>query len=237
MRIVGRGGTVDGVAAGVCGHGHDAHAVGEAAIDRLQVLVVEGLGEQDGGDGLDELGVGEEAVGSFVGGDAREGVGLVFAAQAEDEMRDGLTEQRVFGGAGRLEPGQLRCALVFELCGLGQEAVALGMEDGTHVGLGDGGDGAQDALFTAAGAGSVTGDKRVVVGAHHEHVAQRSGFGVGGVGGVEEAEVLLRGVGEQIEEAGAGHVLGIDLFGLRHHLKRVVVAASRDAGHATLAEI
>ena len=55
VRVVGRGGAVDRVAAGVRGHGHDAHAVGEAAIDGLQALVVEGLGEQDGGDGLDEL--------------------------------------------------------------------------------------------------------------------------------------------------------------------------------------
>ncbi len=53
--VVGRGGTVDGVAAGVGGHGHDAHAVGQAAIDGLQVLVVEGLGEQDSGDGFDQL--------------------------------------------------------------------------------------------------------------------------------------------------------------------------------------
>ena len=53
--VVGRGGAVDGVAAGVGGHGHDGHAVGEAAVDGLEVLVVEGLGEQDGGDGFDQL--------------------------------------------------------------------------------------------------------------------------------------------------------------------------------------
>ena len=76
VRVVGRGGAVDGVAAGVCGHGHDAHAVGEAAIDGLQVLVVEGLGEQDGGDGFDQLGVADGAVLGFVG--PRCGRGCLF---------------------------------------------------------------------------------------------------------------------------------------------------------------
>ena len=34
VRVVGRRRTVDGVAAGVRRHGHDRHAVGEAAVDR-----------------------------------------------------------------------------------------------------------------------------------------------------------------------------------------------------------
>ena len=80
--VVGRGRTVDGVAAGVGGHGHDGHAVGEAAIDGLKILVVEGFGEQDGGDGLDQLRVGDGAVLGFVGGDAGLGVGNVFSAEA-----------------------------------------------------------------------------------------------------------------------------------------------------------
>ena len=73
--------------------------------------------------------------------------------------------------------------------------------------------------------------------AHHEHVAQRGGLRVGRVGGVEQAEVLLRGVGQQVEEGGAGLVLGIDLFGLLHHLERLVIAAGGHAGRAALAEI
>ena len=97
VRIVGRGRAVDGVAAGVRGHGHHAHAVGQAAIDGLQVLVVEGLGQQHRGDGLDQLRVGDGAVLGFVGRDARLGVGFVFAAQAHDQVRDGLAEQRVLG--------------------------------------------------------------------------------------------------------------------------------------------
>ena len=42
-------------------------------------------------------GVGDGAVLGFVGGDAGAGVGLVFAAEAEDEMGDGLAEQSVLG--------------------------------------------------------------------------------------------------------------------------------------------
>ena len=143
------------------------------------------------------------------------GVGFVFAAQAENEMGDGLAEKIVLGLAARLENGETGDAALFQVAGLGQEAVALGVEDGAHVGLGDRGDGAQNALFSAAGAGAVAGDQRVVGGAHHQHIAQRGGLGVGGVGGVVEAEVLLRCVGQQIEEVGAGHVLGVDLLGLR----------------------
>ena len=126
---------------------------------------------------------------------------------------------------------------LLELAGLGDEAVALGVVDGAHVSLGDGGDGAQHALFAAAGAGAVAGDQRVVVGADHEHVAQGGGLRVRRVGGVEEAEELLRGVGQQVEEGGAGLVLGVDLFGFLHHLERLVIAAGGDAGRAALAEI
>ena len=111
------------------------------------------------------------------------------------------------------------------------------MEDGAHVSLGDRRDGAQHALFAAAGAGAVAGHQRVVVAAHHEHVAQRRGLRVRRVGGVEEAEVLLRGVGQQVEEGGAGLVLGVDVFGFLHHLQRLVIAAGGDAGRAALAEI
>ncbi len=93
-----------------------------------------------------------------------------------------------------LERCQFGDAGLFKFAGLGDEAVALGVEDGAHVSLSDGGDGAEDGLFTAAGAGAVSGDERVVVGADHQHIAQGCGLRVGGIGGVEEAEELLRGV-------------------------------------------
>ena len=145
------------------------------------------------------------------------GVFFVFAAEAEDEVRDGLTEQIVFGQVAGLEYGETGNAALFKLAGLGDEAVALGVVDGAHVSLSDGGDGAENGLFAAAGAGAVAGYQRVVVGADHEHVAQGRGLGVGGIGGVVEAEELLRSVRQQVEEAGAGFVLGVDFFGFRHH--------------------
>ena len=128
MRIVGRGRAVDRVAAGVRGHGHHAHAVGQAAVDGLQVLVVEGLGEQHGGDGLDQLRVGDGAVLGFVRGDARLGVLYVFAAQAHDEVRNGLAEQRVLCRVRCLQRREFGDAGLFKLAGLGHEAVALGVD-------------------------------------------------------------------------------------------------------------
>ena len=53
MRIIGRGRAVDGVAARVRSHGHDAHAIGHAPINRLQVLVIKGFDQQDGRYGFD----------------------------------------------------------------------------------------------------------------------------------------------------------------------------------------
>ena len=235
--VVGRCGAVDGVAAGVRGHGHDGHAVGQATVDGLEALVVEGLGEQDGGDGFNQLRVGKMAVVLFVGRDAGLGVGDIFTTEAHDEMGDGLAEESVFNGVALVEFGEAGDALLLQLAGLGDEAVALGVVDGAHVGLGHRGDGTEDGLFTATGAGAVTGYEGVVVGADHEHVAEGRGLGVGGVGGVEEAEVLLRSVGQQVEEAGACFVLGVDFFSLLHHAERVVIAAGSDAGCAAFAEI
>ena len=134
-----------------------------------------------------------------------------------------------------MRAARLRRAVFFKVAGFGNKAVALGVEDRAHIGLGDRGDGAQHALFAAAGAGAVAGNQRVVVGAHHEHVAQRGGLRVRRIGAVIEAQVLLRGVGQQIEEVRAGFVLGVYLFGLLHHLQRLVVAACRDAGRAAFA--
>ena len=152
-------------------------------------------------------------------------------------MSDGLAESGVLFGIGFLEGCEAGDAGLFQLAGLGHKAIRLGVVDGAHVSLGDRGDGAQYALFAAAGAGAVAGHQRVVVAAHHQHVAQRRGLGVGRVGGVEQAEVLLRGVGQQVKEGGAGFVLGVDFLGFLHHAERLVIAAGRDAGGAALAEI
>ena len=74
MRIVRRSRAVDRVAAGVRGHGHHAHAVGQASVDGLQVLVVEGLGQQHRRNRLHQLRVGDRAVLGLVCSDARLGV-------------------------------------------------------------------------------------------------------------------------------------------------------------------
>ncbi len=158
------------------GHGHDAHAVGETAVDGLQVFVIEGLGEQHRGDGLDQLRVGDDAVLRFVSRDARLGVGFFFAAQTHDEMCDGLAQARVLGRIGFFDGGEAGRAGFLEVGGLCDETIALGVVDRAHVGFGDGGNGTQHAFFAAAGASAVAGNERVVVGPHHEHVAQRGGF-------------------------------------------------------------
>ena len=43
--------------------------------------------------------------------------------------------------------------------------------------------------------------------------------------------------GSRSRKARAGFVLGVHLFGLLHHLQRLVIAAGRDAGRAALAQI
>ncbi len=106
-----------------------------------------------------------------------------------------------------------------------------------HVGLGDRRNRAEDALLAAAGARAVARHQRVVVPAHHQHVAQRGGLGVLRPRVVVEAQVLLRRVGQQIEERRARLVLGVDVFGFLHHPQRAVLAARRDAGRAALAEV
>ncbi len=91
MRVVRRRRSVDRVAAGVRGHGHHRHAVGQAAVDRLEVLVVERLLPHDGGDGVDDLVVGDRTVRR----DARLGVLVVLAAETHEQVRHGLAEQLV----------------------------------------------------------------------------------------------------------------------------------------------
>ena len=55
--------------------------------------------------------------------------------------------------------------------------------------------------------------------------------------GVEEPEVLGRGVGQQVQEGRPRLVLGVHLLRLLHHLEGLVVAAGGDAGRAALAEV
>ena len=95
MRIVGRSRAVDRVATRVRSHGHHAHAVGQASVDGLQVLVVEGFSEQNRGEGFDQLRVGDSAVLTLVRRNARLGVVCGFAAQAHHEVSDAPTQALV----------------------------------------------------------------------------------------------------------------------------------------------
>ena len=97
MRIGRRRGAIDGVAAGAGAHEHDAHAVGAAAVNGLQIAVIERVLPHHGHDAADDLLVGDGAVLGLVIGDAFGGVVVVLAAQAHDDVGDGLAEQVVFG--------------------------------------------------------------------------------------------------------------------------------------------
>ncbi len=121
--------------------------------------------------------------------------------------------------------------------GLRPQPIGLRVVERTHVRFGDRRDGPQNALLAAAGARAVARHQRVVVPAHHQHVAQRGGLRVLRARVVVEAQVLLRRVGQQVQERGAGLVLRVDVLGFLHHLQRLVVAAGRDAGRAALAEV
>ena len=103
MRVVWRGRSVNRVATGVRGHGHHGHSICKAAVDGLQRLVVEGLGEQDSGEGFDELRVGDRAVGFFVCGNAGPCVFGLFAAQVQDEVRNGEAKGCVLFGIACLQ--------------------------------------------------------------------------------------------------------------------------------------
>ncbi len=112
----------------------------------------------------------------LIRGNARLRVLHILAAQSHHQVLDALTQQRVIGGIALLERCQAIRAVLLEVRSLGHKAVALGVVDRAHIRLGDSGNGAQHALFAASRAGAVAGHQRVVVGAHHKHVAQRRGL-------------------------------------------------------------
>ena len=75
-------------------------------------------------------------------GDAALGVFRIFAAEAEDQVRDELLEERVFLGVALSKSRKAGNAVLFKLPCLVLEAIALGVVDGPHVSLGDCGNGA-----------------------------------------------------------------------------------------------
>jgi hypothetical protein len=98
MRIVRRRRAIHRVAARVRRHRHHAHAVRQPSIHRLQVLVVEGFGQQHRRNRFHKLRIGHRAVLGLVRRNAPLGVLHVFAAQAHHQVQDGLPQQRVLCG-------------------------------------------------------------------------------------------------------------------------------------------
>ena len=195
--------------------------------------MVEGFLPHDGRNRSDDLLVGD---GPMLG-KARLGILVVLPPESHEQLRDCLTEHRVLFRAPLLDRRQLLDAFLLQLIRLCAEPVGLRVEERPHVGFRDRRDGLEDALLAAARACAVSRYERVVVAAHHQHVAQRRGFGILRPRVVVEAEILLRGVGQQVEERGARFVLGVDLFGFLHHLQRLVFAAGRHAGRAPFAQV
>ncbi len=233
VRVGRRRGAIDGVAARAGAHEHHGHAVGVTSVDGLQVLVIVGVLAQDRDETVHDLLIGDLAI----VGETLVGVGVGLAAEAHDHVGDRALVEFVLGLVASLQGGEAFEPLLLHLICLGAKAVGLVMIERAHVGLGDRGDRAQDALFAATGAGAVAGDQGLVIAAHHEVVAQRGLAGIHGRLVVVEAEVFLGRVGEQAAEDLRGGKLGIQLLGLGGHPQGVVVAADLHALAAAFAEV
>ena len=61
-----------------------------------------------------KLRVGDGAVLGLVGRDARLGVGVFFAAQTHDQVRDGLAQARVFGRIALLDGREVLRTVLFQ---------------------------------------------------------------------------------------------------------------------------
>ena len=128
-------------------------------------------------------------------------------------------------------------SLLFELRGFRAEAIRFFVIERAHVGFGDGSGRAQNALFTAAGAGAVAGDERFVIATDHEVIAQRGFAGILRRAVVVEAEEFLARVGQETREDLRGGVLGVEILGLARHAQRIVITADLHAFAASFAKV
>ena len=232
MRVVRRCRAVDGVAPGVRTHRHRSHPVRQGSLDGLEIPVVERILAHRDGQSRADLGVGDVAVRLDPGG--RVVVG--FAAEPQDHMSDRPPKQCVLGGTALLQRFQPGISLMVETVRLLLEALGFGVEQRTHVGLGEARHRVEDRFLTAAGTRSVAGHQRFVVASHHQVVLEVGDVGADRVVGIEPPQVLAGGVGEEVEEIGAADVVGVQLCGLLSHLERFVGAFHHTLG-APLAQI
>ena len=122
---------------------------------------------------LIDLLVGDRRRACFVCRDAFGRVVVVLAAEAHDDVGNAPAETMVLRFVARFERSASFARPSFSRCvGLGAEAVGFLVIERAHVGFGDGGGRAQNALLTATGAGAVAGDERFVIAPHHQMIAQ-----------------------------------------------------------------
>ena len=197
MRVVRRRRSVDRVATRVRRHRHDRHAVGEPAVDRLEVLVVERLLPHDRRQSRRRCPCRRSDR-------ARRSVAFVSLSSSPPRPISRWAtawRYRSYSSGSGFQLGELLNALTFQLVGLGAEPVGLRVEERAHVGFGHRRDGLEDAFLAAAGARAVARHQGVVVSAHHQHVAQRGGLGVLRPRVVVKAEVLLGVSGSRSRKA------------------------------------
>src|SRR5271165_5422380 len=131
-----RGGAIDGAAARVSRHRHDAHAVGQAAVERLQFLVVEGFLPHHGRERAHNVLVEDRSVAR----NASPGVLLILTTESHEEMSDCLAQQLVLFRVSLFERSQLPNSRLVELVCLGSQAVGFSVVQRPYVGLGGGSD-------------------------------------------------------------------------------------------------
>ena len=165
------------------------------------------------------------------------GVFVGLAAESHQDVSHGLFEKLILVLVASFEVGEELAAFLIEGVGQADEAVGFFVIHGAHVGLGDGGDGAQDGFFSATGAGSVAADESLVISPHHEVISQcrRTGILRGVI--LVETEIFLRGVGQESgKNLGAGEFV-IEFLGVGNHDQGFVIAALLDAFAAAFAEV
>src|SRR5580765_4583437 len=110
MRIGWRCRAVDGIATSARPHEHDAHAIGMAAIDRLQVAMIECVLAQDCDHALDSVFIRNRAMLL----DPTRRIFISLTAQTHDDVGERFAEELILGLATLLKRLQLCWTFFFE---------------------------------------------------------------------------------------------------------------------------